>query len=445
MMKNIKTIITKYPSSFWALVFGTFIDRLGGFILAPFFALYMATKFEISMTAVGLFFTCTALGRMIGGFIAGALTDKIGRKFMMLFGLIVSGLSNLLVILINDLLVFYLVFILIGIFASAGGPAQSALVADILSEDQRSDGYGILRISFNIGATLGPIIGGLVMVSNNFNLLFILDAIMSCLTAIVVLVKIPETNPNQVRNELKIQSSTLKSNQPKKSESFIDILKGYRNVFSDGHFIGFVTLMIVMQLVYMQMYSTLAVYLLSFKGITSSQLGWILCVNALLVILFQFPLTQKTSKKKPMWIMAIGMCFYGMGFPIYGITSSYWLYMIAIILITIGEMIIFPTANTIVAGLAPSDKRGRYMAIYALGFTIPSLFGNVAAGAIYDNLGPKYVWFIAGILSIFGIIGFLLANKTSHERLTSHPKDESKSSLSTSALSEEEIEEVMVE
>ncbi len=422
MRENLKTVIKKYPNSFWILVLGTFIDRLGGFMLFTFYSLFVVMKFQIQMTQVGLLFTFMSIGSLFGGFLGGALTDKFGRKFMMLFGLIVSGLSSLIIPFIGQLEIFYVVCLLTGFLGAVAGPAHQALVADLLPEELRSSGYALLRISVNIGATLGPIIGGFMLIGNNFEILFFTDAITSMITTIVVFLKIPETKPETTMSEsLQIAGEApqkRKETPQKKSDtSFLATMKGYAEVLRDGHFILFVGIIIIMQLVYMQMYSTLSVYLLNFKQLSASRFGIILSINAITVVLLQYTLSQKIAKFPPLVMMAIGMIFYGVGFTMYGFTSSYLLFIVAMELITIGEMIIFPLTQSIVAGLAPEDKRGRYSAIQMAGFIIPNLFGNLGAGMIYDQISPQFVWYTAGILSVVGFFGFLILQKTSAHRL----------------------------
>jgi len=78
MLTKIKTIYKEYPGTFKVLVLATFIDRFGGFLLFPFFALYITTHFNVGMTEVGFLFAIFSAGNIIGGIIGGALADKYG-------------------------------------------------------------------------------------------------------------------------------------------------------------------------------------------------------------------------------------------------------------------------------------------------------------------------------------------------------------------------------
>ncbi|MBN2502915.1 MAG: MFS transporter, partial [Anaerolineales bacterium] len=178
MTKNFKGTIQEYPSNFWIIVVGGFIDRLGGTMIFPFFALYLTGKFGVSYTQagilLGLWSVCSSVGSMLGG----ALTDKLGRKKMVLFGLVLSAMTSLLLGFVEEFYLLYPIVIVAGTLANIGGPAQQAMVVDILPEEKRQEGYGILRVVANMSWIIGPIIGGFVA-NRSYFMLFVLDAVFS--------------------------------------------------------------------------------------------------------------------------------------------------------------------------------------------------------------------------------------------------------------------------
>lgn len=97
-------------------------------------------------------------------------------------------------------------------------------------------------------------------------------------------------------------------------------------------------------------------------------------------------------------MMALGTLFYMLGFSMFGFVSAYWMFMSAIVVITIGEMLIMPTSQAIAANFAPEEMRGRYMAIFGLTWLLPSTFAPMLAGLILDNFNPNLLWYIGGIL-----------------------------------------------
>ncbi len=383
-------------------MFSTFIDGLGGSMLWPFFSLFFIDRYSISMLEVGYIFSLFSVGMLLGGMIGGAFTDKFGRKGVLLFGIFASGLSNLLFIFIGKLEILYLLALLMGILGSIGGPAQNAMVADLLPPELHTDGYGIFRIVMNITVVIGPLLGGLVA-AFSYNWLFIADAVASSITGVIVIFTIPETKPEGTIQQQK--------------ESFGETLRGYGHVLRDGVFVFFVLLGALVSLVYMQMNSTLSVFLNQQYEFSLQDFSYLLSMNALMVVFLQFPITRLISKGQPMVMAAIGAFLYAIGFGMYGFISvKYWFY-IAMVIITLGEMIITPVMQTITVRLASKDKLGRYMAVSGLSWMIPSLFAIILAGLVMTEMNPNWVWYFGGIFMLIAVVGYLLLIKMSSKRL----------------------------
>lgn len=402
MFKNFQKTYRKFDKNFWVLMGSSFIDQLGGSLIFPFLSLYMTQKFNVGMTEVGTMFLIWGLGAgMLGNTIGGALADKFGRKTNIIFGLIASATSALLMVFIQDIVVFYIVIGVIGIFEDIAGPARQAMVADLVPEENRTEAYGIMRIVFNLAVTIGPAIGGLMAV-RSFDLLFIIDFFISLLVAGIVFFFLPETKPEKKESH--------------KEESFKETFKGYRKVLKDTLFISFVMVLILETLMYFNMNSTLSVFLVNHKGVTTRQFGYILSLNAGMVVVMQIFFTRLVSKWKPMLTMALGNILYVIGFSMYGYVENYSMFILAMVIITIGEMIIAPISQTIVANFAPEDMRGRYMAVQAFAWVIPVTFGPLGAGFIMDNFDPRLLWFVAGGIGLLDVFGFLLLHlKAGHK------------------------------
>jgi len=409
MSSKIKGFNKKYPKSFQVLVLATFIDRLGSFLLFPFFALYITAHFGVGMTQVGFLFTLFSAGSILGSAIGGALADKYGRRAMLLLGLISSGLGSIVMGLINDLIIFYIVALILGILGDVGGPARQAMVADLLPKETQAGGYGLLRVAVNLSATFGPIFGGF-LASQSYFYLFLADAISSLITAGIVYFTIPETKPK------------LKEDKPQ--ESVLKTIIGYKEVLKDGVYVLFLSVSAITVLVYMQLNSTLSVFLRDVHGFPAENFGFLLALNALMVVVFQFWITNKISKYSPMKMMIVGTFFYMIGFGMYGFISSIPLFFVAMAIITVGEMIVVPVSQAAVALFAPEDKRGRYMAVFGFHWAIPNLFGIIVAGIVMDTIGPNWVWYLGAILCLIAMIGFWAISGVAQTRFSKESKIE---------------------
>lgn len=385
-LERAKSTYQEYPSQFWVLVLGVFIDRLGGALLFPFLTLYLTQHFAIGMTQVGVIFGIYSISSVTGSMVGGALTDRLGRKVMLLFGLVMSALSSLLMGFINQLIYLYVVILVVGVLSEVGGPASQALVADLLPDEKRAQGFGIIRVVVNLAVTFGPIIGGL-LATRSYLLLFICDAVTSVITAIFVSFALREPPHEAVSEE---------ETQPSMAQTF----GGYFDVIRDTAFLWFMVASVLMVLVYMQMNTTLAVYLRDAHGISAQGFGYILSLNAAMVVVFQFAITRRITKYRPLMVMVAGTLLYALGFAMYGFVSWYGMFLLAMAIITIGEMLVSPVGSAIVARMAPQDMRGRYMAVYGFSWVIPMAVGPLLAGLVMDNFNPAYVWYLAGIAGL---------------------------------------------
>jgi MFS family permease len=403
MFNRLNKIYHEFPRLFWVVVGVSFIDRIGGTLLFPFFALYITQKFNVGMTQAGILLGMSSLFGLIGSTIGGALTDKFGRKQLILFGLVFSAISTLTFGLVNNLSALYPLMVVVGLLSSVAHPAHDAMIADILPEKQRQEGFGVLRVVGNLAWIIGPTIGG-VVANINFFYLFVIDAVISCIVAAIIFRTIPETKPEP--------------HAYAESESLWQTVIGYRVVLKDFAFMAFMTAGILMMVVYQQMYSTLSVYLRDNHNINPSGYGFLMTTSAITVVLFQFWVSRLIKRRPPFLMMAFGTVFYMIGFALFGVVTVYVLFALNIVIITIGEMIVVPTSQAIATNFAPETMRGRYMAIFGLSWAIPSTIGPGAAGYILDNYNPNLLWFIGGALCGLSVLAYYAL----HLRLGARPQ-----------------------
>jgi len=384
-------VFHEYSPQFWVLSGASFIDSLGKTILFPFFTLYITRRFGIGMAQAGILLGIFSVSGMFGGLLGGALADKAGRKVMILAGLLLSAGSSLFMGFISDLKFFYAAAVIVGLFSEAGDPARQAMIADLLPEEKRAEGFGVFRVVHNLAWVIGPSVGGF-LASKSYMYLFFTDAVMSSITAIVVFRFIQDTTPVE---KLK-----------KKKESFSQTLGGYKLILKNRVFVAYLLVSIVMLLVYQQLYSTFSVFLRDYRGFPESSYGFVMSINAAIVVLFQFWISRRVSKRNPFLMLALGTSLYLFGFTAFGFFYSFYLILIAVIVITIGEMVMVPVQMAVVARLAPEDMRGRYMAGAGFSWSIPAIIGPWAAGMVLDNFDPNLVWKLCGLFAVIAAAGY---------------------------------------
>ena len=277
------------------------------------------------------------------------------------------------------------------------------MIADILPKEQRQEGFGILRVVGNMAWLVGPTVGGFVA-RTSFFALFVIDAAISCVVAVLFYLFMEETRPAPHEHHAE--------------EGFFETFRNYRIVVGDRPFVAFLVAAVLMGTVYIQMYNSLSVYLRDHHGINPQGYGVLLTSSAITVILFQI-WTMRAIKRYPQFaMMTLGSLFYLVGFGMFGVVSAYWLFVLAVVIITVGEMIVMPTSQTLAAGFARTDMRGRYMAVFGLSISIPAAAGPLAAGIVLDNYDPNLLWYLAAVFCAISAAGFYAL----HLRLGAQPR-----------------------
>ena len=381
----------EYPHTFWVLIAGNFIDRLGTNLIMPFLAVYVLKRFNADMTQIGLILTVYSVAGIGGTFLAGAMADRFGRRAVMIIGLVVGALARVAMGLAASMQGLYAAALVAGFFGVVSWPAMTAMLTDILPEPRRADGFGIQRVTVNLGWVLGPLIGGLLAPITGYLLLFILDALTSFVMAGIIFFLLPETRPEQAVG--------------RPAETVGGSLGGYRLLACDGFFMAFMLVIILILSAYQQMYSTLSVYLVHYRNMAESFYGVLLTINAGMVVLVQFPITRWTSKRAPLLVMIAGTLMYLVGLTAYALVGTAALYMAAIAVVTLGEMLVTPTAQALVALLSPKDMRARYAAAFVFTWYIPQALAPLGAGVIMDHLDPRWVWVACGLLCAVSMAG----------------------------------------
>jgi MFS family permease len=394
MLNKLKNTYAEFPPLFSIIVITYFIDSIGSALLFPFFALYITQKFGVGMTEAGILLGMSSFFGLIGSVIGGALTDRFGRRRIILFGLAFSALSSLLFGIAWDIRFLYLLMIVIGLLTRVANPAYDAMLADILPEAKRQEGFGITRVVFNLAWIFGTALGGLIA-ARSFLLLFIADAVISLSVALILYRFLPETKPHL-------------EEEHKRSESLLETVMGYQIVLRDLAYMGFTLAGMISLLVYQQQYGALSVYLRDVHNISPQHYGVMLSIAGLEVVLFQIWISRTIRQYPPFLVMVFGTFFFTIGFTMIGFVQGIFLFILSITLITVGEMITFPTNRVIATNFAPVQMRGRYMAIYDLGWALPATFGPAAAGLILDNYDPDLLWYLGGIMCAVSAFSFYI-------------------------------------
>lgn len=393
MIGKLRRIFDEYPRQFWLLSVAVLIDALGGWLIFPFFALYITDKLNVSLVQVGLLYSVLALTGMIGNTVGGALADRGGRKRMVIAGLILSAVTSLMIVVAPTYFWQVMTAAIGGFFSRVGQPAWHAMIADTLSDEQYAEGFGIVRIVDNVAAMIGPAIGGL-LASISFVLLFSIDIISSTIAAIFVARYLRETHS---------KTSAEKTEQESIGASF----RGYMVALKDFKLMAVTLLTVMVGLAHFQLYFALPVFMRDTHSFDPQVYGGLMSLAGAMVILFQFSLTRKLKQTSLVLQLALGSFLFAIGFSLVGIISTIPYFVLVMILITISGMIYFPVQQSLPALIAPVEMRARYIAVGMQALSIRPLLGPSLAGLMMDNADPSFLWYTAGFLCLISTLGYM--------------------------------------
>ena len=333
---------------------------------------------------------------MVGGWLA----DKIGRKGIILFGLLISGLFSIVIIFIERFELLIGVGLLVGLLGNMSGPAYNAMMADIIPEEKRVSAFGVSRVVYNLTVAIGPLIGGFIA-DYSYTWLFIGDAVTSAVTFLIVVRMLPESRP-----------TISDAGDAETSEKE----KGYLHILKDKNYIFLLICMMLMFAVMMQMMSTLSVYMRGVQGFPNKYYGYVLSLNASMLVIMQFWVSRRMEKHSPLTGIIIGAIFATIGYTMFGFIESIWMFALAMAILTIGEMIIDPLSQVLAAKFVPAEMRGRYMAALHFSLSLSNLATPYLAGLLIDNYQPRWIWYACGVIGLIAIAGFTILRSRTESR-----------------------------
>ena len=368
----------------------------------PFIAIYFRSEFGMSMTEIGVFFGVLAVVRSVFQAVGGEAADRVERKWLLIYAqyfraacFVMMGLSvhfgwglwpTALSLLVNS------------IFGALFQPAANAMVADLLPEERRLDGYAITRSAGNLGWAAGPALGGFIAMSS-FSALFFLSAIITFCSGLVFHLFLKPPSISKIKDRF----------------HFADLI----SVRHDRTMAIHVFLIFILYLVVAQLMVPFSVYAVDWLQMTKTNLGYLYSLNGLLVVALQLPMTRLLAKKSLTAQLSLGALLYFIGYGLIGWYSGYGFLMMAFTIVTIGEVMMSPPSLTLSSRLAPKGRMGRYMGIHgffvASGWSLGPLYG----GIILDQFGshPEIAWLMIASITLISSFGYLLLRKRVSEKV----------------------------
>ena len=394
--------VKQFEKNLWILSAGWFVSALGFAISIPFIAIYFHANLGLSMSQIGLFFGAMAAVRSVFQAIGGEVSDRIERNTLLIYSQIFrAGAFLTLAVSIYKEWGFWPIAIALlvnSVFGAIFQPVANAMVSDILPAEKRLDGYAITRSAGNFGWAVGPAIGGF-FAHYSYGLLFLISSGITLLSGLVFLIFLRPPRGTMIQERFKLS----------------DLLA----IRDDPHLARHSILIFALYLVVAQLIAPFSVYAVEMVKITEHQLGLLYALNGLMVALLQIPVTRMLSGYRLTTQLAMGAFVYAVGYGMVGVLAGFSYFVLAILVVTMGEMFMSPPSLALTSRLAPEGRMGRYMGIF--GFFVASgwSFGPLYGGVILDYFGSNaaLAWALISSLAILSGIGYMLFTRILPQRV----------------------------
>jgi MFS family permease len=393
MIASLFGTLRRYDRRFWTLFFVQMIVAVGFGAAMPFVSIYMHNSLGVSMTYVGTMMLVSALAAAAGRIAGGEIADRIGRRPLIVGGMIarvlVFALMTYVIYVRAPALVIGIVFVAIRWVGGLVRPGLAAMVADVVEPEQRVEAYALFRIGQNAGWALGPAIGGFVVVSS-YASLFLLTTSASLVGLLLMVF--------------------LTGESIRRTETSQFSLRRVLDVGRDLRFLVFCAWSVLLYVVMGQFASTLSVFSTQIVGIAETQLGTLFAINGIAVVLFQWPAARLADRIGIRWGLTLGCVLYAAGYFSVALASSFPFLIGSMVVITLGEVTFSPTSMAAVANMAPTARVGRYMGFFGLTEALGWSLGPYVGGRLFDVLSsrPLRLWGIIAAIGIVAAVGFAM-------------------------------------
>jgi dipeptide/tripeptide permease len=395
-----------------------FFERGSYYGMMSILSVYMTDQLSFTKESVGVIKSTIQPLLYILPILSGAIGERFGYRKTLIFAFIFLGIGYFLTSQTTEYAMVFASLIIMAVGAGAFKPMISGTIARETNESNSTLGFGIFYWSINLGAFLFPLI--LVpYIKSTFGWQYVMMASAIGTAAMLIPTLLFYKEPKK----------------PENTKTIGEVLKGAVMVLTDVRFIGLIVIYSGFWILYFQMFDSVLWYVQKYVDATSVNnfvngtlsavgihLNWkfdvehVTVINAGTIILLQIVVSNIVKHTKALPTMIAGIAMGTTGMAILAINTNIWVFIIGIVIFSIGEMTAHPKFISYVGLIAPEDKKALYLGYAFLYGVLGSFIGGILGANLYvhfvDNLNqPSTLWVIFSMIGVVTIIGLVLYNK----------------------------------
>ena len=391
------------PRRAWILFTVNFVNSSGSMVFF-FLSLYLTLKAGFTPAQAGRALSLYGVGMVVGNYFGGWLSDRIGSIAVQKTSLVLCGV---VLIILGQARPAGAILVLLFLLAASAGflyPANATSMSHICPAGLRVKGFALVRLANNLGATIGPAVGG-VLALHNYRLIFWGDGLTSLLAAGVFALLWKGTRlagaagPDGVSEDEKPDEAAGQGEAAGRAGQGGAALPD-RSPWRDGPFLLLVFLYFLWSSLFIQLLTTFPLYMRSVYGLPENRIGLLFAVNTVMIVVLEmilmekirrFPLTRMINLSFLLLGAGLGLLPLGRGQAYAALTVAVW---------TFGEMLGMPLYTALIAGRAGEGSHGRYLGLSSLSFSLAFIVAPALGTAVYGKFGGDALWFGCAALSL---------------------------------------------
>lgn len=394
-MQKMLSTYEGFPKSIYIIFFSRIVNAMGSFIY-PFLTLFLTEKMKLGASAAGKFMLLTAITSVPGALLGGKLSDKFGRKHIVIIFQCLAAVCVIPCGFLKDSNYIPWLLLVAFFFTSAATPAYTAMTSDLTDTSNRRNAFSLLYLGNNIGLAVGPLIAGFLY-KNYISWIFWGDAISTFISLILLGFFVDETIPNS--ESLDKPNELLHHNEKAEKGSLLRVLLRRPALLT---FAGITT---IYTFVYAQHLFIIPMQVNQyFPNNGPKFFGTIMATNALVVVFLTTPITNLTKKYRPTFNMVLSGALYAIGFGALYFINTYPLFILSTIIWSTGEVLGNTNSGVYIASNTPITHRGRFNAVIPLLTGAGFALGPFIMGMFIQHTSIKAAWALLFLLAVFSTL-----------------------------------------
>ena len=374
------------PAGFWTIWTTVALDLVGFGMVVPILGRY-AERYGAGGLEVGLLFASFSVAQMIFSPILGRLSDRIGRKPVIILALVGSAIGSFITGAAGALWVLFVGRFIDGASGASVAVAQGA-ITDIAPPEQRARLLGMLGAAFGLGFVLGPALGGLAALGGP-HVPFYLAGTLAAINAVAAYIRLPETKPEpQVQQQEERTHAT-------------DDAGGTRSPV----LVRFAVASFIATLAFSGFEATFSLFGRERFNLTEGSAALVfLFVGVILVGVQGVLIGRLTTAWGSRKMLRLGLVSVGVGLLVLAASTVWPILFVALFLLAAGQGIASPSTTALVAEAAPPERRGEALGYQQSVGAFARIAGPITAGLLFDGVSAGMPYLIGGFLFFFALL-----------------------------------------